>query len=64
LFGYVSYLDKETVKRINGIVKSRRELEKGPTLNTVEKIYLEFDNLKKKQDQIIQLLVSATTTDC
>jgi transient receptor potential cation channel subfamily A protein 1 len=58
-----SYLDKETVKRINSIVKSRRE--NGP-LNTVENIYLEFDNLKKNQEQIIQLLGSTTTstTDC
>jgi transient receptor potential cation channel subfamily A protein 1 len=58
-----TYLDKETVKRINSIVKCRRELEEGPTVNSVEKIYLEIDNLKKKLDQIIQL-VSATTTDC
>jgi transient receptor potential cation channel subfamily A protein 1 len=55
-----TYLDKETVKRINIIVKCRRELKEGP--NSVEKIYLKIDNLKKKLDEIIQL-VSATTTD-
>ncbi|XP_044255755.1 transient receptor potential cation channel protein painless-like [Tribolium madens] len=48
-----TYLDKNTVKRINDIVKARREREEFPTVSSVEKLYEEMASIKIKLDKIL-----------